>query len=144
MKNTITSSYETEIAAKYIIPEPTIEDYKLVIKTIHTESVAKTINQYQPNKVLNRSPPEISTKEKELSRIEQVELSRLRSGYSRKLNNYLARIDDEIQDRCPLCNSSPHNTEHLFNCNRNNTSLKPIDLWTRPALAAEFLNIDNG
>ena len=142
MKNTNTSLYENEIADKYTRIDPTIED-KLIIKNIHTESVAKTIEQHQPNKVLHRRPPEISTKEKDLSWIERVELARLRLGYSRKLNNYPARIDDEIQDRCPSCNISPHNTEHLFNCNKNITSLKPIDLWARLLLAAEFFNIDN-
>ena len=71
-----------------------------------------------------------------------MELSRLRSGYSRKLNSYMSRIDQEIQDRCPSCNFSPHNTEHLFNCPENPSELVAEDLWTKPDKAAEFLQFD--
>ena len=142
MKNTIVTMHEEEIANKFTTHQPTTEEYKNVIKIIHTESVANTINNYQNNKVLLRKPPEISTKEKELSRNTRVELSRLRSGYSRKLNSYMSRIDQEIQDRCPSCNFSPHNTEHLFNCPENPTELEAEDLWTKPDEAAEFLQFD--
>ena len=95
------------------------------------------------NKVLNQLPPDINPEEKSLSRRARSELARLRSGYSRRLNNYLARIDPEIQDICPLCNATPHNTAHLFSCCQNPTDLQVLDLWTRPCLAAEFLNLDD-
>ena len=71
-----------------------------------------------------------------------MELSRLRSGYSRKLNSYMSRIDQEIQDRCQSCDFSPHNTEHLFNWSENPTELEANDLWTKPDKAAEFLLLD--
>ena len=45
-----------------------------------------------------------------------VVLNQLRSGYSRVLNSYLHRIDEEKENKCTNCNTSPHNTNHLFNC----------------------------
>ena len=52
------------------------------------------------------------------------------------------RIDEEIEDKCPDCNTSPHNTNHLFNCQLKPPSLTPIDLWTNPDLVASFLDLD--
>ena len=142
MKDTITTLHNTEV--NNLLPRtPTKDDYKKAIKQIHTQEVRKTLNARPPNKVLNQLPPDINPEEKSLSRRARSELARLRSGYSRRLNNYLARIDPEIQDICPLCNATPHNTAHLFSCDQNPTDLQVLDLWTRPCLAADFLNLDD-
>ena len=74
------------------------------------------MNSYITNKVLDQRPPEISQKEEFLSRNSWVVLTQLRSGYSRVLNSYLHRIDEEIEDKCPDYKASPHKTNHLFNC----------------------------
>ena len=116
---------------------------KKAMKDIHTRSVRSTLQSYPNNKVLNDIPPDIAVQEKDLPRKTRCELSRLRSGYSRNLNSYLSRINPEVQDVCPRCGVSPHNTNHLFNCSMNPTQLQTIDLWTRPYHAANFLNIDN-
>ena len=71
-------------------------------------------------------------------------LSQLRSGYSRKLNSYKHRIDQNINDKCPECNGTPHDSKHLFNCPSNPTDLQVVDLWTKPVLAANFLKLDEG
>ncbi|KAI5726007.1 hypothetical protein M8J77_022717 [Diaphorina citri] len=42
---------------------------------------------------------------------------------------------------CPLCSGAPHDTNHLFNCPANPTSLTPFDLWTSPAKVASFLEL---
>ena len=111
-------------------------------KILHTKAVTDPINSYIPNKVLNLKPPEISQKEESLSRNSRVVLTQLRSGYSRVLNSYLHRINEEIEDKCPDCNTSPHTTDHLFNCQMKPTSLTPTDLWTNPDLVASFLDLD--
>ena len=84
------------------------------MKDVHTESVQSTISQYNNNKVLDNAPPPINIEEQNLTRKSRCLLSQLRSGYSRKLNSYMSRIDDTVQDICPECGDSPHNTNHLF------------------------------
>jgi hypothetical protein len=122
--------------------EPT---YKTAIKNLHTDAVGESIRNCPENynRVLGTLPPGINPSENTLNRKTRSELSRLRSGFSRNLNNYMNRLDNEIQDVCPLCNATPHDTPHLFDCLANPTSLTVIDLWTNPVEAANFLKIDN-
>ena len=101
-----------------------------------------TLTNLEPNKVLNTRPPEIDTEEQSLSRKARSELVRLRSVYSNRLRQNMSRIDEEVQDNCPLCNSTPHDTAHLFSCSANPTELTVSDLWTKPRKAAEFLQLD--
>ena len=115
---------------------------KQVQQSLHTECVRYCLSTYEVNRVLLAQPPEVAPDEADLRREVRVELSRLRSGFSRNLQNYLHRLDETVPDRCPLCNQTPHDTAHLFNCQANPTELEPIDLWTRPKLAAIFLKLD--
>ena len=96
----------------------------------------------EPNKVLNARPPEINPEEQSLSRKSRTELARLRAGYSRNLMSYMSSINEEVQDICPKCSASPHNTAHLFECRENPTHLTVKDLWTKPKEVSEFLKID--
>jgi hypothetical protein len=130
----------------HLIPVLDKPSLKQSIKRVHTETVQSTISQYENNKVLNNIPPEISSEEENLSRKERCLLSQLRSGYSSLLYSYKHRIDntDTIQDMCPKCGASPHDTPHLFNCRLNPTNLTPINLWTTPHQAANFLKLDDG
>ena len=125
-----------------LIPITNKKDLKKKQKILHTKAVTYTIDSYIPNKVLDQKPPAVSKKEENLSRNSRVLLSQLRSGYSRMLNSYLHRINDEIEDKCPKCNTSPHTTEHLFNCPMNPTNITPTDLWTNPDLVASFLDLE--
>ena len=127
-----------------LLPVTDKKDLKKKQKNIHTKHVSNTINNYIPNKVLNQQPPKIDQKEKSLSRNSRSLLSQLRSGYSRKLNSYLHRINDEVEDKCPECNIGPHTTNHLFNCQIKPTELSSKDLWKNPVLAAGFLDLDEG
>ena len=52
---------------------------------------------------LDLKSPKIDTNEESLSRNSRSLLSELRSGYSRKFNSYLHRINDKIEDKCPQC-----------------------------------------
>ena len=118
---------------------------KQVIKCLQTDSVQTCLNNYKPNRVLQSDPPDIYPVEKTLTCRERFELARLRSGFSRRLKSYLCRIynKDMVQDKCPLCQESPHDTNHLFNCKENPTTLTVITLWTRPKEEATFLKLND-
>ena len=106
---------------EHLLTVPDKPSLKQSIKRVHTETVQSTISQYENNKVLNDVPPEISSEEANLTRKERCLLSQLRSGYCSLLYSYKHRIDttDTIQDLCPICGTSPHDTPHLFNCGQN-------------------------
>ena len=137
------ANYKTEVSSKFDSLPASKDSYKKVLKTLHTEAVSATLQSYQPNRILATQPPEINPEELKLSRKERTSLARLRSGFSRSLMSYMSRIDPEVQDECPLCNISPHDTPHLFNCIANPTELNTIDLWTKPIQAAKFLKLDD-
>ena len=112
------------------------------MKTIHTDTVRKTINSYAANRVTGSKPPDINKEEVKLSRNTRCKLSQLRSGFSSILNDYKHRIDENIDNICPKCHLTPHDTNHLFNCPSDPTTLRPIDLWKKPARTADFLKLD--
>ena len=113
--------------------------YKKVIKSIHTESVRKALDDLEPNRVLNSRPPLVSTDEQSLPRAHRTTLSRLRSGYCPALNSYQASIGTSTTDRCPSCRLAAHTTAHLFNCPEHPTNLDTLDLWRRPVEVSDFV-----
>ena len=115
--------------------------HKTLLKRLHTSVVANTINSMDPNKVINTKPPRISQTEKILSRRARTRLSQLRSNYCSMLGSFKHRLDQESPDSCPLCGQSPHSVRHLFACPANPTSLEPLDLWHKPGLVADFLQL---
>ena len=119
------------------------DNRKRKIKEIHTSDVKATLDNFSPNRVLGVKPPDINKEELNLPRHIRTQLSQLRSGFSRRLNSYLSRLDDTIDDKCPRCNDTPHDTRHLFNCPDDPTTLDVLSLWTTPVLAADFLKLDN-
>ena len=62
--------------------------------------------------------------------------------YSTYLNSYMSRIDEKIQNECPDCKESPHDTQHLFNCTEKPTILTTYSLWTQPREAALHLGLE--
>ena len=64
-----------------------------------------------------------------LPRIARSSLCQLRSGFLRLLNSYLNRLDDKIENKCPKCQTTPHDRSHLFNCDANPTSLLTIPAY---------------
>lgn len=143
MKNTLASEFGREI--EQLIPEGglTSELYKQINKKIHTDSVARSLSNRRPNKVLLRHPPKICKTEETLPRKTRVRLAQLRSGYSPMLNSYMNKIDPTTPNSCPDCNNSPHDTVHLFTCPVKNQ--QPVDtLWTDPVSAARHLGLDTG
>ena len=97
---------------------------------------------YPPKKVLGKEPPEIHKEEVDLPRNIRTTLSQLRSGYSKILNSYNHRLNEEVEDKCPKCLGTPHDTLHLFNCPANPTVITPEYLWTQPSLAAHILGLE--
>ena len=116
---------------------------KGAVQDIHTKSVQDSIANYQPNRVLQATPPKVDVSALKLDRRDRSLLSQLRSGFSNSLQSYKARLDPSIPDQCPKCKISPHDTNHLFICPKAGTSLSPRDLWDQPGKVLDFLK-DNG
>ena len=116
--------------------------YKAAIKCIHKKTVAATLSSYPPNKVLGTAPPEINPEEEDLPRKSRSLLSQLRSGYSKLLNSYNHRLNENTPDSCPKCSTSPHTTTHLFSCPDTPTELTPLSLWLQPKTTANYLNLE--
>ena len=138
MKPTLVSCHQDSI-------EPLLTNtegwYKSGIKSIHTTAVSNTINGYEPNKVLQRIPPVISPDERRLRRSTRTTLAQLRNGYCPLLTSYMSRLDPSVKNECPLCESQPHDTAHLFSCPQRPTTLEATSLWENPIEAAQFLNL---
>ena len=140
MKHSLATKHGDLIRRKAPTGQLTALEAKMAKAEIHTETVRAAISSYKPNKVLNRPPPEIDKTEVDLPRSTRCRLAQLRSGYSVLLNSYNARISG-VQDICPQCGQSPHDTQHLFACPACPTNLTTADLWLRPVEAAHFLNL---
>ena len=142
-KQTLITKHRTEIENLITEPETFNEEiYKSVLKHIHTQDVNNLLQKYSPNRVLGTPPPQISNEELKLNRKQRTRLSQLRSGFSNILMSYKNICDTKIENKCPKCQNTPHDTIHLFNCPRNPTTLEPIDLWTQPAEVSIFLKLD--
>ncbi|KAF2350571.1 Reverse transcriptase domain [Trinorchestia longiramus] len=99
----------------------------------------QAISAAGPNRVLQLSPPPISEEERSLPRSTRTLLSQLRSGYSRALNSYQARIGAVQDPTCPACGAADQTTSHLFRCPNTPTHLTPLDLWLDPVSTTTFL-----
>ena len=64
----------------------------------------------------------------------QINIYAPSSNYSTYLNSHMSRIDETIQNECPDCKESPHDTQHLFNCTEKPTTLTTFSLWTQLTL----------
>ena len=108
----------------------------------NTNIKADTTSNLASNRVLGTLPPEINKEMLIQDRTTRSELSQLRSRFSKRLNEYLHRLDEAITEECPDCFSSPHATAHLFACRANPTYLTPTSLWSSPIEAANFLKLE--
>jgi len=144
-KQTLQTRFGNEI--KNMIPEGGVnhQNYKPLLKQIHTECVYKRQNNLSENKVLNARPPPVNEVEKDFPRRTRSMLCQLRSGYSSMLNSFLSAItENNTEDKCPKCNQPSHTTNHLFNCPADPTDLTTESLWNDPLAAATFLGLDTG
>ena len=139
MKQTLKTKFGTSL--QDIVPTLNDNNYKAKIKDIHTNSVNETITKLGNNPIIDQRPPNINKDEKQLPRTTRATLSQLRSGYSRNLNSYMARIDQNVEDKCPDCLQPGHTTLHLFDCPTKPTDLTALALWTKPLDVAQFLDL---
>ena len=142
MKDSLHTRFGEEIKAKTGNRRLEDQEYKRLLKDIHTTEVRKVIEN-QTNHLLQDIPPEINQEEKSLPRKTRCTLAQLRSGYSPFLKTYLHSINASDTDLCPDCNIQPHKTHHLFDCNAiKPTTLTIRFLWTTPRATTTFLGLD--
>ena len=141
MKDSLHTRFGEEIKSKTGNRRLEDQEYKRLLKNIHTTEVRRTIEN-QPNHLLQEIPPEINQEEKSLPRKTRCTLAQLRSGQSPFLKTYLHSINASDTDLCPDCNIQPHTTQHLFDCNAKPTTLTVRSLWTTPRATATFLGLD--
>ena len=115
--------------------------YKHQLKDIHIIHVTNYIATLAHNKILGTLAPTINTQEEELPRHMRRTLAQLRAGKSPLLKSYLHKVDSDNTptDSCPLCNTHPHNTSHLFDCTHIPTQLTTLSLWQSPLEAAALV-----
>ena len=119
----------------------TQETIKANTAQIHTQIVANYMQTIPHNKVLNRIPPEISNTEQALPHYTRRLLAQLPTNKSPILHEYLHKITPKTHPtpNCPLCNSQPPDTQHIFGCPWLPTDLGPEVLWNDPGGAAGLL-----
>ena len=142
MKPSLATKYEDSISHLFTDNVNSSAQHKIGLNTLHTEAVAASIAQAPPNKVILRAAPEVNAEEKKLPRSSRVTLAQLRSNYSTKLMSTLHCFNpDTYNPECPKCGDEPHDTNHLFNCPVDPTTLTTLDLWSNPVAAATFLGL---
>jgi len=104
------------------------------MKQIHTEIVHQHIQSIPDNNILKTKAPDIDKSENTLSRSTRTLLAQLRTGKSPFLLTWKHKINPTkyISPLCPLCGTSEHNTEHIFNCTHIPLTLEVGDLWHTP------------
>ena len=117
----------------------TIADAATAQATIHCQTVQESINARGVNRVLGVPPPAIDEEEERLPRKTRRTLSQLRSGFCPSLEDYRERIGISSINLCPCCRQEEHSVQHVFECPIHPTDLRPLDLWLRPIMVAEFL-----
>ena len=140
MRKTITSRSNN---IQHLVPDDghiSKADYKIRLKTIHSNAVSEYVDEYK-SKILGCKPPPLCKSEQTLPRKTRSTLAQLRTGYSPFLKGYSCRIGSADSDLCPQCGSAPHTTTHLFSCPNNPTTLPVTALWSAPVEAASFLQL---
>ena len=128
---------------EHLLPVNNKTEFKRGCRALHTAAVKDVIGNLTNNRILATRPPDINDEELLLIRKERSLLAQLWSGFSRKVNSYLHRIDDSISNICPDCNATPHDVPHLFNCPANPTQLTMRDLWRKPRECSRFLKLND-
>ena len=123
--------------------QKTISSTKEIKVTIHKETALKAKFSYKCDQwPLGFENAEVSCAVTKLPRSTRRTLAQLKSRYSTLLYSFNSRINNEIENKCELCNGTPHDTTHLFNSPSNPTELEAIDLWLKPVEVAAFLGLD--
>ena len=108
-------------------------------KILHTAAVSQHLDEQPIHPLINTQPPDVHKEEHSLPRNIRRSLAQIRAQKSPALREYLHNIGAEDSPLCPLCRQGAHTATHLFRCTAVQTELTPIDLWRRPARAADLL-----
>lgn len=140
MKHTLQSRFSPDIRPfldNGVLPDT---QYKTTQKHLHTIAVRDELQSQPPQKLLNVKPtPDVAKSEHRLPRAAQSVLSQLRSSYCSSLGAYKHRINPNIPDNCPSCDSPDQDVHHVFNCPSHPTRLSTIDLWFNPISSFSFI-----
>ena len=91
------------------------ENMSETLATLHTEIVRNAFAAAKLNVVLTGRP-------------QRSTLAQFRSDYSKYLNSYLARINNEVTPDCPLGNTEAQITTHIIVCTARPRHLTPLSL----------------
>ena len=138
IKHTLQQRFSAQVASLKEM-DGTIADAATAQKTIHRTAVEASIRARGTNRVLGTLQPPISPEEENLSRKTRRTLSQMRSGFCPSLEDFRHRVGLSTSNICPCCRREEHTVQHVFECSNHPTNITPLDLWTRPVLAAEFL-----
>ena len=138
MKQTLQRRYSAQVES-FREEDGSIADAATARKTIHRTAVEASIRARGTNRILGTPPPPINSEEEDLNRKTRRALSQLRSGFCPSLEDFRQRVGLSETNICPCCRREEHTVQHVFECSEHPTDLSPLDLWTRPVLAAEFL-----
>ena len=114
-------------------------NYQRVKDSLHTDIVARAIQNSAPNRVLGVRPPPVDASETSLPRLSRMTLSQLRSGFCGRMKDYQKRIGKSVDDVCPDCGLFAQTVQHLFECPAHPTTLDVMTLWERPRDAVDHL-----
>lgn len=112
---------------------------KLILSRLHTRAVEQAIADAPINKVLGTQPLPIHPSNASLEQGPRTRLCQLRSGECSLLHTYKNKLDPEVSNLCPECDSALHTTEHLFKCKVKKVKCEVEDLWRNPLKAAQEL-----
>ena len=117
------NNYTTDIDTP---PDTTTQEtIKANTAQIHTQIVANYMQTIPHNKVLNRTPPEISNTEQ--------------TNYQSYTNTYTKSPQKHTQHQIVPYATHNHTTDNIFGCPRLTTDLGPEALWSDPGGAAGLL-----
>ena len=140
MKHTLKSKYLPDISS-HLNNNGDIDpvNYSNVRSSVHTSSVAKSISNLEPNRLLGTRPPPISPSESRLTWMQRTTLAQLRSGHCRLLGVYKVLTGISNSALCPQCLFRRQTVPHIFNCDSSPTTLTLLDLWINPVKVVEYL-----
>ena len=139
MKQTLQSKYGAAVAPFLTDGVMGRDDYSTTIKALHTQAVAKSIEDLGANHLTGAAPLPIDDSELSLSRHERATLAQLRSGDCHFLKDYQMRIGKADDATCPECKYRRHSVPHIFECDAAPTVLRVTDLWAHPVAVANHL-----
>ena len=115
------------------------KENKNAFKCIHWHTVH--IQLIKDSKHPGTPPLKIAKDEQTLPRIARNRLAQLTTGWCSLLSFCLINICKNVDNRCPKCDVATHDVNHIFNCTKNTTDLKLIELWERPVEVAKWLDL---